>query len=111
MIALSTLQRRLDKLEPRPTTEPDIVSLVLTTLKDSDIELLQELASLREAGFDEEQTVSMMGDRYGKAMKAVEAFQERYQAIQEQMKSKTKPRKPAQNGRDSVEYEVQIRRM
>lgn len=34
----------------------------------------------------------MMGDGYGKAQKAVEAFQERYQAIQEQMKPKPRSR-------------------
>jgi hypothetical protein len=38
------LQKRLDRLEPLPT-EPDIESLVLTSLKDSDIELLAELTS------------------------------------------------------------------
>jgi hypothetical protein len=86
MTAVKTLLKRLDRLEPRPTTEPDIVSLVLTTLRDSDIELLQELSSLQESGFDDEQTASMMADRHGMAQKAVETFQVRYQAIQEQMK-------------------------
>jgi len=52
---------RLDFLEPLPTPDPDIIRLVLTSLKDSDIELLAELASLREAGFDEGQTAQMMG--------------------------------------------------
>lgn len=56
MIAITALQKRLDKLEGRPTTEPDIVELVLMALYDNDLMLLQELASLREAGFDEEQT-------------------------------------------------------
>jgi hypothetical protein len=67
MTAVKTLLKRLDRLEPRPTTEPDIVSLVLTTLRDSDIELLQELSSLQESGFDDEQTASMMADRHGMA--------------------------------------------
>jgi hypothetical protein len=81
MIAITALQKRLDKLEPRPTTEPDIVSLVLTTLADSDIDLLQELASLRESGFDEGQTAQMMGSRYKQAQKAVVHFQKAYQEI------------------------------
>jgi hypothetical protein len=34
-----------NRLGPLPT-EPDIASLVLTSLKDSDIELLAEMASL-----------------------------------------------------------------
>jgi len=86
MIAVTALQKRLDRLEGRPTTEPDIVSLVLTTLKDSDLDLLQELASLREAGFDEEQTASMMADRHEKALKAVEHFQEAYQEVVDALK-------------------------
>jgi len=75
------LQKRLDRLEPRPT-DPDIVSLVLTSLKDSDIELLAELASLREAGFDEGQTALKMADRYKKTLRALEHFQSVYQAIE-----------------------------
>ena len=76
------LQKRLDRLEPLLTTDPDIVSLVLTSLKESDIELLAELACLREAGFDEEQTAQMMGSRYKQVLKKVEHFQKAYQAIE-----------------------------
>lgn len=83
MIAITALCRRLDKLEERPTTEPDIVSMVLTTLNDVDLELLQEQAALREAGFDEEQTASMMGERYKRGQKAVANFQEAYQLAEE----------------------------
>ena len=68
------LQKWLDRLEPRPT-DPDIVSLVLTSLRDSDIGLLAELASLSEAGFDEGQTAQMMGSRHKSAMEAVATFQ------------------------------------
>ena len=66
----------------RKPKDPDIVSLVLTSLKDSDIELLAELASLREAGFDEGQTAQMMGSRHKQALKSVEHFQSAYQAIE-----------------------------
>ena len=86
MIAVTALQKRLDKLEGRPTTEPDIVSLVLTTLEDTDLELLEELACLRESGFDEGQTEQMMADRHEKALKAVEHFQEAYQEVADALK-------------------------
>jgi hypothetical protein len=81
MIAIKTLQKRLDKLEEHPTTEPDLVEMVLAALKDADLELLQELSSLRESGFNEEQTASMMGDRYQKAQEAVVHFQEAYRVM------------------------------
>jgi hypothetical protein len=73
---------RLDFLEPLPTPDPDIMRQVLTSLKDSDIELLAEFASLREAGFDEGQTAQMMGSRHKQALKSVEHFQSAYQAIE-----------------------------
>ena len=76
---------RLDFLEPLPTPDPDIIRLVLTSLKDSDIELLAELASLREAGFDEGQTAQMMGSRHKQALKSVEHFQSAYQAIEKDL--------------------------
>ncbi len=95
MVAVTALQKRLDRLEGRPTTEPDIVSLVLTSLSDSDIDLLQELACLRESGFDEEHAASMMADRHEKALKAVATFQDRYAAILEQMKPKPRPKRPS----------------
>ncbi|MFZ3147782.1 MAG: hypothetical protein WA137_01930 [Methanothrix sp.] len=79
MISTAGLQKRLDILESRPTTEPDLVSMVLTTLNDADLELLQEQAALREAGFDEEQTASMMGERYKRAQEAVTNFHKGYQ--------------------------------
>jgi predicted nucleic acid-binding Zn-ribbon protein len=81
MIAIKTLQKRLDKLEERPTTEPDLVETVLAALEDADLELLQELSSLRESGFNEEQTVSMMGDRYHKAQEALTRCKENYQKV------------------------------
>ena len=65
---------------------------MLTSLKDSDIELLAELASLREAGFDEEQTAIMMADNHESALKSVATFQERYAVIAESRKPK--PRTP-----------------
>jgi len=76
----------------RKPKDPDIVSLVLTSLKESDIELLAELASLGEAGFDEEQTAQMMTGNHKSAMEAVATFQERYAAIVEARKPK--PRAP-----------------
>ena len=76
------LQKRLDRLEPLLTTDPNIARLVLTSLKDSDIELLAELASLLEAGFDEKQTAQMMDSRYKQALNSVEHFQSAYQAIE-----------------------------
>jgi ABC-type Fe3+-hydroxamate transport system substrate-binding protein len=36
-------------------------------------------------------------DRHARAQKAVTTFQERYAAIQEQMKPKPRPKKPAQH--------------
>lgn len=87
MSAIATLQKRLDRLEGRPTTEPDIVNLTLATLRDTDLELLQELASLREAGFDEEQTALMMADRHKKAQEAVAHFQKAYQEVVDLIKA------------------------
>lgn len=49
MTAIKTLQKRIDRLEERPTTEPDIVESVLAALTDADIELLQEFSILRES--------------------------------------------------------------
>ena len=79
MTAIKTLQKRLDKLEVRPTTEPDIVEFVLPTVTDEDLELLQELSILRESGFDEEQIAEMMKDRYQDAQEAIAHFQDEYQ--------------------------------
>jgi hypothetical protein len=56
MIALKAPEKRLDRLEVRTTNQPDIVELVLQALSDDDLVLLHELASLRESGFNEEQT-------------------------------------------------------
>jgi hypothetical protein len=79
MIAIKTLQKRLDRLEERPTAEPDIVEMVLAALEDADLELLQEISILRESGFNEEQIASMMGDRYQEAQETVVQFQKVYQ--------------------------------
>lgn len=81
MTAITALQKRLDRLEGRPTTEPDIVELVLKTLVYEDLELLQEFSSLRESGFDEAQIAIMMADRYKQAQKAVKHFEKTYQQI------------------------------
>jgi hypothetical protein len=51
MIAIKSLQKRLDKLEECSTTEPDMVEIVLAALEDVDLELLQELSMLYESGF------------------------------------------------------------
>lgn len=68
-------------MEGRPSTEPDIAEMVLGVLDYADLELLQERAALRESGFDEEQTISMMGDRYQLAQDAVEHFRKAYQEL------------------------------
>jgi hypothetical protein len=81
MIAIKTLQKRLDKLEERPTTEPDLVEMVLAALEDDDLELLHELSMLREPGFNEEQIASMMGDRYQEAQEALTHCKESYQVV------------------------------
>ena len=81
MTAIKTLQKRLDHLEGRPTTEPDIVEMVLTTLKDADLDLLQEVSCLREAGFDEQQTAAMMGDHWSQYLEAATRFQAEYARI------------------------------
>jgi hypothetical protein len=81
MTAIKALLKRLDRLEERPTAEPDTVELMLAALEDTDLELLHELSILRESGFDEEQTASMMGDRYQLARDAIGHFQEEYQEI------------------------------
>ena len=99
MIAIATLTRRIERLEPVPDPQPDIVDIVLGSLKDSDLDLMHEMSILRETGFDDSQIALMMADRHKKAMKVVEVFQERYAAIREQMKPKPRPKKPGQNGR------------
>jgi len=68
-------------LEGRPTTEPDIVEMVLTALEDADLDLLQEASCLREAGFDEQQTVAMMGYRWSQYLQAAARFQAEYVRI------------------------------
>lgn len=81
MTAIKTLQKRLDHLEGRPSTEPDIVEMVLATLDDADLDLLQEVSCLREAGFDEQQIATMMDDRYQEAQMAMVRFQKEYARI------------------------------
>jgi len=66
-------------LEVRPRKEPDIVEIVLTTLSDADLELLQEHAVHRESGFNEEQAASIMGERWATYEVAAVHFQEGYQ--------------------------------
>lgn len=81
MIAISTLTRRIERLEPVPDPQPDIVGAVLSSLSDAQIDLLHEMAVLRESGFDEEQTALMMGSRYRKSQKALGHFQKAYQEV------------------------------
>ena len=81
MTAIKTLQKRLDRLEVRPTTEPDIVEMVLTTLVDADLDLLQEVSCLRDAGFDEQRTATMMGDRWPQYLEAAARFQLEYASV------------------------------
>lgn len=88
MIAIAALQKRLDRLEDRPSTEPDIVELVLASLSDIDLELLHEHATLRETGFDEDQIAVMMADRYKQFQKAVTHFQEGYETVLDAFKQK-----------------------
>ena len=57
------------------------MELALATLKDADLELLQELSSLHESGFDEKQITEMMGERYQKAQEAIAHFNDRYQEL------------------------------
>lgn len=79
MTAITTLRKRLDRLEDKPTTEPDFVEIVLAALSDDDLELLHEHAVLRESGFDEVQAASMMGERWRRYQEATVHFQESYQ--------------------------------
>ena len=110
MIAIATLTRRIERLEPVPDPQRDIIDLVLGSLNDSDLDLLHEMTILRETGFDDSQIALMMAERHKKAMQAVEVFQERYATIQEQMKPKPRPKKPGQNGRgrQSVRSPMQV---
>ena len=79
MTAITALRKRLDKLELRPTNEPDLVEKALAVLEDKDLELLQEHAVLRESGFDEEQAAQMMGERWLAYEVAATNFREGYQ--------------------------------
>lgn len=74
MTTINALQKRLDRLEDRPINKPDIIEKVLEALSDDDLDLLHEYASLREAGFDEEQISVMMADRWPLFQRAVERF-------------------------------------
>ena len=81
MNAISTLSKRLERLKLVLDPQPDIVGAVLSSLSNVQIDLLQEMSSQREAGFDSDTVAMFMTDRYAKAMQAVEAFQERYATI------------------------------
>ena len=74
---IASLQKRLDKLD-NTAKEPDLIELAIAKLSDKDLELLHEHTALREAGFEEEQTAQMMGDRYHETQKAVAHFQKEY---------------------------------
>jgi len=79
MISTAALQKRIDRLELRPATEPDLVEKALAALEDKDLELLQEHAILRESGFNEEQAAQMMGERWLAYEVAATNFREGYQ--------------------------------
>jgi len=91
-IAIAALTRRLERLEPIPEPQPDIIGMVLGSLNDSDLGLLHEMSYLRETGFDEVQTAVMMADRHEEAMKAVSVFKERYAVIAESRRPKRIPK-------------------
>lgn len=74
---IASLQKRLDKLD-NTAKEPDLIELAIAKLSDRDLELLHEHTALREAGFEEEQTAQMMGDRYQDALEAAAQFQKEY---------------------------------
>jgi len=74
---IASLQKRLDKLD-NTAKDPDLIELAIAKLSDRDLELLHEHTALREAGFEEEQTAQMMGDRYHETQKAVAHFQKEY---------------------------------
>jgi hypothetical protein len=76
MTAIKALQKRLDRLEERPTNETDILEMVLRALPDQDLELLQEHATLWEAGFNEGQISLMMSNRWALFQQAVERFKQ-----------------------------------
>ena len=88
MTAIKTLQKRLDLLEERPSTEPDLVEIALAALSDSDLELLHEHAVLRESGFNNEQTASMMGERWQLYLQAKDKLLEEYSRLTKRSESK-----------------------
>ena len=111
MIGLTTLSKRIERLEPVPDPLPDIVGAVLSSLSDAQIDFLQEMSSLREAGFDSDTVAMFMTDRYAMAMQAVEVFRERYATIQDQLTKSKKPQPKKQRrgrGRQSVRSPMQI---
>ncbi len=81
MTAIKTLQKRIDRLEEQPTTEPDIVESVLADLSGCRSGTFAGVFDSTESGFDEEQIAEMMKDRYRRAKKAVECFQAKYAEI------------------------------
>jgi hypothetical protein len=79
MTAITALQKRLDRLEERPSTEPDLVEIVLATLDDADLEVLQEASELNAAGYNAAEISSMMGERWLAYEVAAAHFREVYQ--------------------------------
>lgn len=96
MIAITALCRRLDKLEDRPTTEPDLVEMVLAALEDEDLEVLLEASELNAAGYTAEEISSMMGERWLTYEVAAVHFQEGYQKAVDALSSKGKPKEKKQ---------------
>jgi hypothetical protein len=79
MTAITALQKRLDRLEKRPSTEPAIIEIVLATLDDADLEVLQEASELNAAGYNAAEISSMMGERWPAYEVAAAHFKEGYQ--------------------------------
>jgi hypothetical protein len=102
MTAIKTLQKRLDLLEERPSTELDLVEIALADLSDADLELLHENAVLRESGFNNEQTASMMGERWRRYQEATAHFQESYQQAIDAFREQEKVRRDRPSKRGSL---------
>jgi hypothetical protein len=98
MIGIATLSKRIERLEPVPDPQPDIVGAVLSSLSDDHISLLEEHSVLLEHGFSEPDISVMMITRYPDALKAAEIFRERYAAIYTKMHP---PRTPPKKQRKS----------
>lgn len=91
MISITALQKRVSLLEGR-SSEPDLVEMVLATLGDEDLEVLQEASELNAAGYTAKEISSMMGERWLTYEVAAAHFQEGYQKAVDALSSKGKPK-------------------